>query len=102
MTGFRKHKPRFHGAKTLRTLVLSPRVLDSLTRSDVTFLEKLERAGRIGLDECDAERALWLVYFGFVSILVDPADRVYIVSDRDAMTDWRETQRRHSKLTISQ
>lgn len=80
---------KFREAKSLRYPMLYQRMLDSITRADNVFLDLLERSGRIEVCDCDAERGIWLAYFGLVQILVDKQDRIYFVHDRDAIAEYR-------------
>lgn len=92
-TNRRGGRGHYHDVKHLRPLVLSTRVRDSLTRADVRLLERLEREHRVDVAELDpshdAERVLWLAYFGFLSLLVDAADRVYVVRNPEALPELR-------------
>ena len=62
------------------------RVVDSLTRIDLIFLQKLEQVHRLDAEnvQLDMSGILWMAHFGLIGVDVDRADRVYVT--------WREEE----------
>ena len=88
-----KRRPGGGDVRELRPLILTRRVRDSLARGDMELLERLDQARRLDVAELspplDPERVLWLAYFGLVLLEVNPADRVYLVRNREALSELR-------------
>lgn len=88
-----KRRPGGGDVRELRPLILTRRIRDSLARGDVELLERLDQAHRLDVAELaaplDPERVLWLAYFGLVLLQVDPADRVYLVRNPEALPELR-------------
>ena len=78
-------------AKALRPLTVSPRVWESLTRSDHQLLEQLEREKRIEVSslKLDCEHVFWLAYYGFVLLEVDYMDCVFLIRNPEVMSTLR-------------
>ena len=78
-------------AKALRPLAVSPRIWESLTRSDYQLLERLEREKRIEVSslKLDCEHVFWLAYYGFVLLEVDYMDCVFLIRNPEVMSTLR-------------
>jgi hypothetical protein len=78
-------------AVALRPLSVSPRVWESLTRSDHRLLERLEAEKRIEVSSLrlDAEHVFWLAYYGFVLLEVDLMDCVFLIRNPEVMSTLR-------------
>ena len=78
-------------AKALRPPTVSPRIWESLTRSDYQLLERLEREKRIEVSslKLDCEHVFWLAYYGFVLLEVDYMDCVFLIRNPEVMSTLR-------------
>lgn len=81
--------------RSLRPLSVSSRVWETLARSDVQLLERLDRETRIEVStlRLDCEHVFWLAYYGFVFLEVDFDDRVYLARNPSVMLEWRKMRR---------
>jgi hypothetical protein len=63
------------------SMALLGRVVESLTKRDLAFLERLEREERVDAESADVDslNLIWMAHFGLVGIDVDGSlERVYV------------------------